>query len=138
MNPALALQQMSGAGANYITNPLFAGITGGFNMIPGSSMQMQMMMMGRPTMYQGVRMTTDTANQVRAQEAMYSGALDEQTKTQGGFFDTLGETFTNGFKSFMSIFGLGGGPGGGTPMNFGGGGGGGDDVRCKFSNIIFG
>ena len=119
-------QQMMGL-TNYAMGSLTPGmyfnqmLVGGMNMIPGSAAQMRMAAgygsaqqiqaaaLNRATMYGGYRMTQDTANQVAAQQAMYGDTINEQTKTQGGFFEALGETFTSGFKSLMSVFGFSGG-----------------------------
>jgi murein DD-endopeptidase MepM/ murein hydrolase activator NlpD len=129
MNPALALQQMSGAGANYITNPLFAGITGGFNMIPGGQVGMSMMQVRT---VDGQRMYASQAAQANiiANEQAYN--IENQTSEQKGFFQGLGDTFMGGLRS-LGTFLTGGSAGnlfsgGGS----GGAGGGGGDF---FSNI---
>ncbi|NBV27449.1 M23 family metallopeptidase [bacterium] len=119
MNPAMALQQMSGAGAMYMTNPLFGATGGGFNMIPGMSIQQQRqaMMLQTSTNYNGQRMTMDSAAVARAS----AEEAAEGVAAQKGFFESLGDTFTGGFRSLMGVFGFGGGPGGGTMMGGGGG-----------------
>lgn len=130
MNPALALQQMSGAGATYMTNPLFAGITGGFNMIPGGQVGMSMMQVRT---VDGQRMYASQAAQANiiANEQAYN--IENQTSEQKGFFEGLGDTFMGGLRSLGSFLTSGSAgnlfSGGGTG---GGGAGGGGDF---FSNI---
>lgn len=123
MTPQQQMMGLTNSAMGFLQPGMMFGQTlaGGMNMIPGPAAQMQMAMLNRATMYNGYRMTQDTANQVAAQQAMYGDTVNEQTKTQGGFFDSLGETFTNGFKSLMSVFGFSGGMGGGSPLGMGGG-----------------
>lgn len=108
---------------------------GAMGMIPGAPYGMNNMYrpgasygvnnLYRPVSYDGNKMTAESAATMEAQKAFYGDTIDSQTKTQGGFFDSLGQTFTDGFKSLMSVFGFGGGPGGGSLMGGGAGGGGG-------------
>jgi len=104
-------------------------LVGGMNMIPGAASQMTML--NRPTMYDGTRMTMDTAALAKVQAAESAYISETQTQAQKGFFENLGDTFSSGFSGLFKILGFGGGAGGGSFMNFGGGTGGGG----FFSNL---
>lgn len=134
MTPQQQIAAMTGSTMGMLQPGMMFGQTlaGGMNMIPGSAAQMQMAMLSRPTTYDGTRMTMDTAALAKVQAAESAYISETQTQAQQGFFENLGDTFSAGFSGLFKILGFGGGPGGGSFMNFGGGGTGGGGF---FSNL---